>query len=164
MFISVASAYQAAIANDCGFFSRKILPKNKKLVEVFQTQLWKKRELFSQTVNFNYHLQIFEFSKENAATACGLLMQTRCHKFIATLCILKEIFTHFAVLSKTLQHGEPSSAALLSAVSYCLAKLGKEEILATPSDDLAENGKFGLVRVQITEASTNFLSGLMKLT
>ena len=36
MFISVASAYQAAIANGCGFFSRKILPKNKKLVEVFQ--------------------------------------------------------------------------------------------------------------------------------
>ena len=63
-------------------------------------------------------------------------MQTRCHKFIATLCILKEIFTHFAVLSKTLQHGEPSSAALLSAVSYCLAKLDdilrrKDEILAT---------------------------------
>ena len=120
-------------------------------------------------MNFNKHLQIFEFSKENAATACGLLMQTRCHKFIATLCILKEIFTHFAVLSKTLQNGEPSSAALLSAVSYCLAKLDdilrrKDEILATPSDDLAENGKFGLVRVQITEASTNFLSGLMKLT
>ena len=78
-------------------------------------------------------------------------------------------FTHFAVLSKTLQHGEPSSTALLSAVSYCLAKLDdilrrKDEILATPSDDLAENGKFGLLRVQITEASTNFLSGLMKLT
>ena len=36
MFISVASAYQAAIANGCGLFSRKILPKNKKLVEVFQ--------------------------------------------------------------------------------------------------------------------------------
>ena len=54
-------------------------------------------------------------------------------------------------------------------MSYCLAKLDdilrrKDEILATPSDDLAENGKFGLVRVQITEASTNFLSGLMKLT
>ena len=47
------------------------------------------------------HLQTFEFFKEDDATACGLLMQTRCHKFIGTLCILKEIVTHLAFFSKT---------------------------------------------------------------
>ena len=48
----------------------------------------------------------------------------------------------------------------------CLAKLDdvlkrKDVILATLSDDLAENGKFGLAGIQITEASTTFLGGLL---
>jgi len=72
---------------------------------------------------FIAHLQTFEFFKEGDATASGLLMQTRGHKFIGTLYILKEILTHLAVFSKTLQHGELCFAALPSAVSYCLAKL-----------------------------------------
>lgn len=69
------------------------------------------------------------------------------------------------VLSETLQRGELSFAALLSAVSYCLAKLDdvlrrKYEIYLTLSDDHAENGKFGLAGVLIIEASTNFLADL----
>ena len=115
---------------------------------------------------FITHLHVFEFFKENDATACGLLTQTRSHKFIGTLYILKEILQNLAVLSKTLQQGELSFAGLPSAVSYCLAKLDdvlrrKDEILATLSVDLSEDGKFGLAGIQITEASTNFLSDLI---
>ena len=115
---------------------------------------------------FITHLHVFEFFKENDATACGLLTQTRNHKFIGTLYILKEILQNLAVLSKTLQQGELSFAGLPSAVSYCLAKLDdvlrrKDEILATLSVDLSEDGKFGLAGIQITEASTNFLSDLI---
>ena len=51
---------------------------------------------------FITHLHVFEFFKENDATACGLLTQTRNHKFIGTLYILKEILQNLAVLS-TLQ-------------------------------------------------------------
>ena len=102
MFISVAGAYQAAIANGCSFFCRKIPPRNKKLTAVCfnKTQLWKREGVFSQTVNFNLHVQIYEFFKEDDATSCGLLMQTRCHKFIGTLSIPKEVLIHFAVLTK----------------------------------------------------------------
>ena len=51
-------------------------------------------------------------------------------------------------------------------MSYCLARLDdvlrrKDEILATLSVDLSENGKFGLTGIQITEASINFLSNLI---
>ena len=115
---------------------------------------------------FIAHLQTFEFFKEEDATACGLLTQTRCHKFIGAIYILKEVLAPLAVLSKTLQQGELSFAGLPPAVSYCLAKLDdvlkrKDVILATLSDDLAENGKFGLAGIQITEASTTFLGGLL---
>ena len=99
--------------------------------------------------------------RKDDATVCSLLMQTRCHKFIATLCILNEILTHSEVLRKTLQHRELIFPALLSAVSYCHAKLDdilrrKDKILVTLGDDQAENDKF-------TEASTNFLSGFIQL-
>jgi len=112
------------------------------------------------------HLQVFEFFKENDTITCGLLTQTRNHKFIGTLYILKEILRNLAVLSKTLQQGELSFAGLPSAVSYCLAKLDdvlrrKDEILATLSLDLSEDVKFGLAGIQITEASINFLSDLI---
>ena len=115
---------------------------------------------------FITHLQVFEIFKENDATACGLLMQTRNRKFIGTLYILKEILQNLAVLSKTLQQGELSFAGLPSAVSYCLAKLNdvlrrKDEILATLSVDLSEDEKLGLAGIQITEASINFLSDLI---
>lgn len=115
---------------------------------------------------FIAHLQTFEFFKEEDATACGLLTQTRCHKFIGAIYILKEVLAPLAVLSKTLQQGELSFAGLPPAVSYCLAKLDdvlkrEDVILATLSDDLAENGKFGLAGIQITEASTTFLGGLL---
>ena len=115
---------------------------------------------------FIAHLQTFEFFKEEDATACGLLTQTRCHKFIGAIYILKEVLAPLAVLSKTLQQGELSFADLPPAVSYCLAKLDdvlkrKDVILATLSDDLAENGKFGLAGIQITEASTTVLGGLL---
>lgn len=105
---------------------------------------------------FIAHLQTFEFFKEEDATACGLLTQTRCHKFIGALYMLKEVLASLAVLSKTLQQGELSFAGLPPAVSYCLAKVDdvlkrKDVILATLSDDLAENGKFGLAGIQITE-------------
>lgn len=115
---------------------------------------------------FIAHLQTFEFFKEEDATACGLLTQTRCHKFIGALYMLKEVLAPLAVLSKTLQQGELSFAGLPPAVSYCLAKVDdvlkrKDVILATLSDDLAENGKFGLAGIQITEASTTFLGGLL---
>ena len=117
---------------------------------------------------FIAHLQTFEFFKEEDATACGLLTQTRCHKFIGAIYILKEVLAPLAVLSKTLQQGELSFAGLPPAVSYCLAKLDdvlkrKDVILATLSDDLAENGKFGLAGIQITEASTTFLGGLLTI-
>ena len=39
----------------------------------------------------------------------------------------------------------------------------KDDILVTLGDDLAENGKFGLARLQITEASNNFITGLIQL-
>ena len=115
---------------------------------------------------FITHLQVFEFFKENDTTTCGLLTQTRNHKFIGTLYILKEILQNLAVLSKTLQQGELSFAGLPSAVSYCLVKLDdvlrrKDEILATLSVDLSEDGKFGLPGIQVTEASINFLSDLI---
>ncbi|XP_068691032.1 zinc finger protein 862-like [Montipora foliosa] len=117
---------------------------------------------------FIAHPQTFEFFKEEDATACGLLTQTRCHKFIGAIYILKEVLAPLAVLSKTLQQGELSFAGLPPAVSYCLAKLDdvlkrKDVILATLSDDLAENGKFGLAGIQITEASTTFLGGLLTI-
>lgn len=112
------------------------------------------------------HLQTFQFFKEEDATACGLLTQTRSHKFIGTLYILKEILSHLAVLSKTLQQGELSFAGLPSAVSYCLAKLDdvvgrKDEILATLCADLAANGKLSLAGITVTEESTTFLSCLI---
>lgn len=115
---------------------------------------------------FIAHLQTFEFFKEEDATACGLLTQTRCHKFIGAIYILKEVLAPLAVLSKTLQQGELSFAGLPPAVSYCLAKLDdvlkrKDVILATLSDDLAENGKFSLAGIQITKASSTFLGGLL---
>lgn len=115
---------------------------------------------------FITHLHVFEIFKENDAIACSLLTQTRNHKFIGTLYILKEILQNLAVLIKTLQQGELSFAGLLSAVSYCLAKLNdvlrrKDEILATLSVDLSEDEKFGLAGIQITEASINFLSDLI---
>ena len=115
---------------------------------------------------FIAHLQTFEYFKESDATASGLLMQTRSHKFIGTLYILKEILTHLAVLSKTLQHGEPCFAGLPSAVSYCLAKLDdvlkrKDEILRTLSVDLSENGKLALAGIEVTPASTTFLNDLI---
>ena len=105
-------------------------------------------------------LDIYLIRKDDA-TVCSPLMQTRCHKFIATLCILNEILTHSEVLRKTLQHRELIFPALLSAVSYCHAKLDdilrrKDKILVTLGDDQAENDKF-------TEASTNFLSGFIQL-
>ena len=111
---------------------------------------------------FIAHLQTFEYFKESDATASGLLTQTRSHKFIGTLYILKEILTHLAVLSKTLQHGELCFAGLPSAVSYCLAKLDdvlkrKDEILRTLSVDLSENGKLALAGIKVTPASTMFL-------
>ena len=49
---------------------------------------------------FIAHLQTFEFFKEGDATASGPLTQTRSHKFIGTLYILKEILTHLAVLKQ----------------------------------------------------------------
>ena len=49
--------------------------------------------------------------------------QTRCHKFIGAIYILKEVLAPLAVLSKTLQQGELSFAGLPPAVSNCLAKL-----------------------------------------
>ena len=109
-----------------------------------------------------------QFFKEDGVTTCGLLIQTTSHQFIGTLCILKEVLTPFAVLSKALQHGELTFAALLSPLSYCLPKLDdimrrKDDILVTLGDDLAENGKFGLARLQITEASNNFITGLIQL-
>ena len=95
-------------------------------------------------------------------------MQTRGHKFIGTLSILKEVLTHFAVLTKILQHKELSFASLLSAVSYCLPKLDdilkrKDDTLVTLGDDLAENGNFDSAGVKITEASTTFHSGFIQL-
>ena len=95
-------------------------------------------------------------------------MQTRGHKFIGTLSILKEVLTHFAVLTKILQHKELSFAALLSAVSYCLPKLDdilrrKDDTLVTLGDDLAENRNFDSAGVQITEASTTFHTGFIQL-
>lgn len=109
-----------------------------------------------------------QFFKEDGVTTCSLLIQTTSHQFIGTLCILKEVLTPFAVLSKALQHGELTFAALLSSLSYCLTKLDditrrKDDILVTLGDDLAENGKFGLARLQITEASNNFITGLIQL-
>lgn len=110
---------------------------------------------------FIAHLQTFD-----DATTCGLLTQTTCHKFIGTLYIIKEILTHLAVRGKTLQQGQLSFAGLPSAVLYCLTTLDdvlrrKDVILATPSEVFAENGKFGLVGIQITEASTTSFGGLI---
>ena len=115
---------------------------------------------------FIAHLQTFEYFTESDATASGLLTQTRSHKFFGTLYILKEILTHLAVLSKTLQHGELCFAGLPSAVSYCLAKLDdvlkrKDEILRTLSVDLSENGKLALAGIEVTPASTMFLNDLI---
>ena len=49
-------------------------------------------------------------------------------------------------------------------MSYCLAKLDdilrrKDEIFVTLGNDQAKNGKFGSAGAQVSEASTNFLSG-----
>ena len=109
-----------------------------------------------QLAPFDIHL-----IRKDDATVCSLLMQTRCHKFIPTLCILNEILTHSEVLRKTLQHRELIFPSLLSAVSYCHAKLDdilrrKDKILVRLGDDQAENDKF-------TEASTNFLGGFIQL-
>ena len=54
-FSSVSGAYQAAIANAYSFFRPKTPLKNKKLTGMYysKTQLWKREETFSQTVNFN---------------------------------------------------------------------------------------------------------------
>ena len=94
------------------------------------------------------------------------LTQTRSHKFIGTLYILKEIITHLAVLSKTLQHGELCFPGLPSAVSYCLAKLDdvlkrNDEIHRTLNVDLSENGKLALAGIEVTPASTMFLNDLI---
>lgn len=99
---------------------------------------------------FIAHLQTFEFFKEEDATACGLLTQTRRHKFIGAIYILKEIFAPLVVLSKTLQQGALCFSGLPPAVSYKLDDVlkRKDVILATLSEDLAENGKFSLAGVQ----------------
>ena len=90
------------------------------------TQLWKGEEIFRSDCDLQIAPSDIDFFKDDA-TVCDLIMQSRCHKFIATLSILKKKFSHFAILSKTLQHGELRIAALLSAVSYCLTRL--DEIL-----------------------------------
>ena len=85
------------------------------------TQLWRGEEIVRSDCELQIAPLDIDFFKDDA-TACDLIMQSRCHKFTATLSILKK-FSHFATLSKTLQHGELRIAALLSAVSYCLTRL-----------------------------------------
>ena len=120
------------------------------------TQLWKGEEIFRSDCELQIAPSDIDFFKDDA-TACDLIMQSRCHKFIATLSILKKN-------SHTLR----SSAKLFSMenwelLPYCLlcrtALLGLMKSWKGRSlgDDLAENGKFGLTGVQITEVVTSLV-------
>ena len=56
------------------------------------TQLWKGEEIFRSDCELQIALSDIDFFKDDA-TACDLIMQSRCHKFIPTLSILKKILT-----------------------------------------------------------------------
>ena len=53
------------------------------------TQLWKGEEIFRSDCELQIAPSDIDFFKDDA-TACDLIMQSRCHKFIATLSILKK--------------------------------------------------------------------------
>lgn len=111
------------------------------------------------------HITVFDFFKESDATACGLLTQTRDHKFIGAIYIMDAVLPPLAILSKAFQFGELSFDAIPSAISACIAKLDKvvsekDEILAQLSQDMEENGKFGMIELSPNDVTTQFLSCL----
>ena len=163
-FAAVQSGLLNLLPKDQLSQAKKHMKKAKKAV----ASLWLSfdESVRAMVQEFIAHSQTFEFFKESDATASGLLMQTRSHQFIDTPYILKEILTHLAVLSKTLQRGELCFPGLPSAVSYCLAKLDdvlkrKDEILRTLSVDLSENGKLPPAGMEVTPTSTMFLNALI---
>ena len=111
------------------------------------------------------HITVFDFFKESDATACGLLTQTRNHKLIGAIYIMDAVLPPLAILSKAFQFGELSFDAIPSAISACIAKLDKvvsekDEILAQLSQDMEENGKFGMIELSPNDATMQFLSRL----
>ena len=111
------------------------------------------------------HITVFDFFKESDATACGLLTQTRHHKFIGAIYIMDAVLPPLAILSKAFQFGELSFDAIPSAISACIAKLDKvvsekDEILAQLSQDMEENGKFGMIELSPNDVTTQFQSRL----
>lgn len=111
------------------------------------------------------HVTVFEFFKESDATACGLLNQTRNHKFIGAINIMDAILPPLAILSRAFQFGELSFDAILSATSACIAKLDnvvneKDQILAQLNPDMEEDGKFGMTKLSPNDVATQFPSDL----
>ena len=119
----------------------------------------------SMKQEFVAHITVFDFFKESDATACGLLTQTRNHKFIGAIYIMDAVLPLLAILSKAFQFGELSFDAIPSAISACIAKLDKvvsekDEILAQLSQDMEENGKFGMIELSPNDVTTQFQSRL----
>ena len=124
-----------------------------------------KTSVESMKQEFVAHITVFDFFKESDATACGLLTQTRNHKFIGAIYIMDAVLPPLAILSKAFQFGELSFDAIPSVISACIAKLDKvvsekDEILAQLSQDMEENGKFGMIQLSPNDATTQFLSRL----
>ena len=124
-----------------------------------------KASVESMKQEFVAHITVFDFFKESDATACGLLTQTRNHKFIGAIYIMDAVLPPLAILSKAFQFGELSFDAIPSVISACIAKLDKvvsekDEILAQLSQDMEENGKFGMIELSPNDATTQFLSRL----
>ncbi|CAH3107136.1 unnamed protein product [Pocillopora meandrina] len=124
-----------------------------------------KASVESMKQEFVAHITVFDFFKESDATACGLLTQTRNHKFIGAIYIMDAVLPPLAILSKAFQFGEISFDAIPSAISACIAKLDKvvsekDEILSQLSQDMEENGKFGMIELSPNDATTQFLSRL----
>ena len=121
-----------------------------------------KASVESMKQEFVAHITVFDFFKESDATACGLLTQTRNHKFIGAIYIMDAVLPPLAILSKAFQFGELSFDAIPSAISACIAKLDKvvsekDEILAQLSQDMEENGKFGMIELSPNDVTTQFL-------
>ena len=124
-----------------------------------------KASVESMKQEFVAHITVFDFFKESDATACGLLTQTRNHKFIGAIYIMDAVLPPLAILSKAFQFGELSFDAIPSAISACIAKLDKvvsekDEILAQLSQDMEENGKFGMIELSPNDVTTQFQSQL----